>query len=283
MLRERTEKILNKYGIRLSKKRGQSHLVDGEVLKRIVDYGDVSSTDRVLEIGPGIGNLTSFLLRKAGSVIAVEKDRMLVDALRDRMGDEKNLEIVHGDVLEVDLPSVDKVVANLPYSVSSPVTFRILEQSFELAVLMYQKEFAERMVAKPGTSQYSRLSVNVSYRSHVELLEEVSPDKFIPQPDVSSAIVKLVPKRPDFEVRDDEVFFKTVRAAFQHRRKKIRNSLIYSLEEMFPDSDLSDDRKRNLIDEAIPEGLADRRAQELSPEKFGIISNLLLEKRGSVD
>lgn len=275
MIREETKNILKEHGIRLSKRQGQPHVVDENVLKKMVDYGSLSSTDEVLEIGPGVGNLTSFLIENAGKVVAVERDKQLVEILRDRLGNKSNLNIIHGDVLEVKLPKFDKVVANLPYSISSPLTFRLLERKFGLAVLMYQKEFARRMVASPGSSEYSRLSVNVSYRAQAELLDEVPPGAFIPKPEVWSAIVRLKTRKPSFEVRNEDVFIRTVRAVFQHRRQKIRNSLFHSFDEVFPEANLSDDQKRAFVDDAISEKLANLRATNISPEEFGEIANSL--------
>lgn len=278
MLRKKTENILNKYGIKLSKKQDQSHLVDERILERIVDYADIDSSDIVLEIGPGLGNLTRFLVEFAGKVVAVEKDERLVRVLREELGEE-NLEIFQGDVLSFDLPDFDKVVANLPYSISSPVTFRLIEKDFDLGVLMYQKEFVDRMVAEPGSSDYSRLSVSLAYRSEIESLEEVSPDKFIPQPEVSSGIVRIRPIEPPFEVEDEEVFSRVVKGAFQHRRQKIRNSLFHSFNRIFPDMNISRDEKRDLIDESISEDLSNKRAGKVTPEEFGEISDSLLNEK----
>lgn len=278
MLREKTKRILEDYNLGLDKGMGQSHLVEEEILKRMVDYADISSEDTVLEIGPGIGNLTDELVERAGKVIAVEKDSRLVEILIDRLGDVENLEVVHEDILDIELPKFDKAVSNLPYSISSPFTFKLIESEFELGVFTYQKEFAKRMVASPSTKDYSRLSVNLSYLARVELLEEIPPDVFIPQPAVWSAIVRIRPQEPAFEVKDEEFFFFTVRAAFRHKRKKLRNSLFYSFEEMIPGSGLSKEQKRDFIDEVIPEGLADSRADNISPEEFVEIANCLYQK-----
>lgn len=278
MLREKTKRILEDYNLGLDKGMGQSHLVEEEILKRMVDYADISSEDTVLEIGPGIGNLTDELVERAGKVIAVEKDSRLVEILIDRLGDVENLEVVHEDILDIELPKFDKAVSNLPYSISSPFTFKLIESEFELGVFTYQKEFAKRMVASPSTKDYSRLSVNLSYLARVELLEEIPPDVFIPQPAVWSAIVRIRPQEPAFKVKDEEFFFGTVRAAFGHKRKKLRNSLFYSFEEIIPDSGLSKERKRDFIDEVIPEELADLRADNISPEEFAEIANCLYQK-----
>ncbi|KXA90983.1 hypothetical protein AKJ57_02925 [candidate division MSBL1 archaeon SCGC-AAA259A05] len=257
---------------------GQSHLVEEEILERIVSYADISSEDIVLEVGPGIGNLTELLVEDAGKVIAVEKDDRLVEVLLDRLGDVENLSLVHKDILDTELPKFNKAVANLPYSISSPFTFKLIESEFDLGVFTYQREFAWRMVASPSTQNYSHLSVNLSYRAQVELLEEIPPDAFIPQPEVWSAIVKIRSQEPAFEVHNEELFFRTVRAAFQHRRQKVRNSLFHSFEEIVPGSGLSKRQKRNFIDEAISEELANSRADDISPEEFGKIANNLHRK-----
>lgn len=278
MLRDETKEILRKNEIRLSKRVGQSQLVEEEILERIAHkYAEVSSSDKVLEIGPGIGNLTSFLIEGADKVFAVEKDERLVRILKQRLADRINLEIIKGDILEIDLPEFNKVVANLPYSISTPITFKLFGEDFQLGVLMYQKEFAERMVAPPGSSEYSRLSVMMGYRWDVEILEEVSPDSFLPQPEVSSAIVKIKPRGPEFQVEDEELFYNTVRAAFQHRRQKIRNSLYHSFREMFPELEAPDDERRDMIDKALPGELSHARPGNITPKDFGKISDRLLE------
>lgn len=276
MLRDETKEILRKHEVRLSKKAGQSHLVDEGLIRRIThEYAEISSSDKVLEIGPGIGNLTSFLIEEARMVFAVERDERLVKILKERLGGSPNIDIIQGDILEIDLPNFDKVVSNLPYSISTPITFKLFEENFQQAVLMYQKEFAERMVASPGSSEYSRLSVGISYGWDVRILEEVSPDSFIPQPEVSSAIVEVKPQGAKFQVDDEELFHNSVKAAFQHRRQKTRNSLYHSFEEIFPDLEVSDDEKRNIIDDNLPEELANARPGNLAPEDFGKIADCL--------
>ena len=134
-MREKTKEILKEYGIQLDKKQGQSHLVDEDVLRRMVDYANISPPDVILEIGPGIGSLTSLLIEKARRVIAVEKDTRLSRIIRDRFGDKPSLEIINEDVLDIDLPDFDKVVANLPYSISSPITFKLLKTNLDLGIL----------------------------------------------------------------------------------------------------------------------------------------------------
>jgi len=187
-----------------------------------------------------------------------------------------NVKIVHGDVLRIELPKFNKVVANLPYGISSEVTFRLLERDFELAVLMYQWEFAERLIARPGSADYGRLTVNVYYRAEVELLEKVLPSAFLPQPKVFSAVVRLRPRKPPFKVVDERIFFDVVRALFQHRRQKVRNALYHSFDQVFPDVKLRKGQKRELLDKKLPKEFTDVRVMDLEPEKFGEIADHLI-------
>ncbi|HID30009.1 MAG TPA: ribosomal RNA small subunit methyltransferase A [Desulfobacterales bacterium] len=269
MLQNETRAVLRKYGVRLSKRRGQPHVVDGGLLRRMVDYAEVSRGDVVLEIGAGIGNLTAMLVQRARRVIAVESDARLVRVLRERLGEYPNLEILHANILKIELPRFDKVVANLPYVISSDVTFKLLTTGFKLVVLMYQREFARRLIASPGTKDYGRLTVNVYYRAEVELLEEVPPGAFIPRPKVRSTVVRLRPRKPPFKVQDEGLFADVVRAVFQHRRKRMRNALLHSFEEIFPASGLTKAEKREMIEKILPEKYKNARAVDLSPEELG--------------
>jgi len=179
---EQTSVILRRYGIRPSRRAGQQQVIDLGLLGRMVSYAGVSGEDEVLEIGAGIGNLTRLLAERARRVIAIEHDRRFVKALRERLRGHSNVKIVHADALRVELPKFNKVVANLPYGISSEVTFRLLERDFELAVLMYQWEFAERLIALPGSADYGRLTVNAYYRAEVELLERCCLQRFFLNP-----------------------------------------------------------------------------------------------------
>jgi len=273
---ERTLALLRKYRIRPSKRAGQQQVIDIGLLGRMIGYAEVSGEDEVLEVGAGIGNLTRLLAGSARKVIAVERDGRFIKILREQLKGRPNVKIVHGDVLRIELPKFNKVVANLPYGISSEVTFRLLEHDFELAVLMYQWEFAERLIARPGSADYGRLTVNVYYHAEVELLEKVLPSAFLPQPKVFSAVVRLRPRKPPFKVIDERVFFDVVRALFQHRRQKVRNALYHSFDQVFPDTKLRKGQKRELLDEKLPKELADVRVMDLEPEKFGTIADHLI-------
>ncbi|MGQ9583617.1 MAG: 16S rRNA (adenine(1518)-N(6)/adenine(1519)-N(6))-dimethyltransferase RsmA [Thermoplasmatota archaeon] len=202
---------------------GQHLLVDGRVAERLVEHARLGRGDVVLEIGAGNGTLTRRIAARAGRVIAVERDRRFTPLLSGLPG---NVELVFADALRVELPPFNKVVSNLPYSISSPITFRLLERDFELAVLMYQREFADRMCAQVGSPEYSRLSVEVYRRASCEILEEVPPSAFSPQPGVHSALVMLRPRPCPFPIADEEVFSALARALFSHRRKSVRNALL---------------------------------------------------------
>lgn len=279
MLRERTKALLREHGIRLSKRRGQPHVIDARLLGRMVGYAELAPKDTVLEIGAGTGNLTELLAREAGNVVAIESDARLVRVLRERLGERSNVEILHGDALKLKFPEFDKVVANLPYNISSAITFRLLEHDFELAVLMYQREFAWRLVASPGTKDYGRLTVNVYYRAEVKILEEVPPEAFVPHPKVKSTLVRLRPKAPPFEVKDEKAFADIVRALFQHRRQRARNALLHSFEEVFPGVKLPRAERRGVIEKIIPGEWASRRAADFSPEEFGKIADSIASTR----
>jgi 16S rRNA (adenine1518-N6/adenine1519-N6)-dimethyltransferase len=241
---------------------GQHMLVDNRVARRAAGFACLNGTDTVLEIGPGKGVLTRILAAGAGKVIAIEKDRKFEPFLREMPA---NVELVFADALKCEWPAFTKAVANLPYSISSPLTFRLLEKDFELAVLMYQKEFADRMVAAVGSPDYSRLSVEVLRRARCRILEEVPPGAFSPQPRVWSAIVELRPRPCPFEIRDGAIFSAVTRALFSHRRKSVLNAL-RSEEKLLGEM-------VGRLDGASP--VARRRAESLSPEEIAGLANSL--------
>ncbi|MFH1787164.1 MAG: 16S rRNA (adenine(1518)-N(6)/adenine(1519)-N(6))-dimethyltransferase RsmA [archaeon] len=216
---------IRKYGLRLGQ--DKVFLIDENFLDKEVGYAQITKGDTVLEIGCGIGNLTERLVEKAGKVIAVEKDANLAKICRVRV-QAKNLEVITGDALKIALPRFDRAVSNLPYSISAPITFRLLEQDFKTAVLVYQKEFGDKMVAQPGDSNYGRLSVMVQAKADVELLDAIPKTCFTPVPKVDSRIIRLTPRRRDLP----DNFADVVRALFQHRRKLCKNALSDSAHEL---------------------------------------------------
>lgn len=255
------------------KRLGQHFLIDPNIVRKIVALAALQPNETVFEIGPGRGILTRALCAKARSVIAVELDAKLVAHLGQALADCSNLDLRHGDALEVPfdtLPERAVVVANLPYYVSTPLLFRFLEARarFDRMILMLQAEVARRLVAKPGTDDYGVLSVLTQYCAEARLAFQVSPSCFRPRPEVGSAVVRLlIRKLPSVQVEDEAGFVRAVRAAFAHRRKTLINSL---RDEGIRPHDLADVLKRAGIDPA-------RRAETLALEEFAVLANALSE------
>jgi 16S rRNA (adenine1518-N6/adenine1519-N6)-dimethyltransferase len=247
-------------------KRDQHFLADKNVLSRIVEYGRLNNSDTVLEIGAGYGNLTGELANKAGKVIAIEADAELAESL-NRF---KNVEVITKNALKTEFPPFNKVISNLPYSISTPVTFKLLRYKFELGILMYQYEFAKRMVALPNNKDYSRLSIGVQYYADAQILEIVPSTAFSTMPQVSSAIVKLVPRPALYKVKDEGFFMKFIGAAFSQRRKKLRNAISNNM-------DLLGINDAGM--EKLPVHLADRRAENLSPGELAKLADILFKEK----
>ena len=210
-------------GVIPKKSKGQNFLIDDRVADRIVGYAGITPSDRVLEIGPGFGVLTDRLVQLGKSLTCIELDDILAQYISETYGGR--LELVHGDAVKVPFPEFDVFVSNLPYSVSTPVIFKLLEHPFRTAVVMVQKEFADRMVADVGSPDYSRLTVNLFYRADCEVMETVPASRFNPRPKVDSALVRITPRRAPFEVLDERTFFRVTEVTFNHRRKKVGTSL----------------------------------------------------------
>jgi 16S rRNA (adenine1518-N6/adenine1519-N6)-dimethyltransferase len=272
MRADQVKAILGSIGKRPTKRLGQNFLLNDSVIKRQVSCASLTPKDTVLEIGPGLGNLTEELLSTGAKVVAVEQDADFCRFLTKRFGDR--IQLVQADAVKAFLPKFNKVVSNLPYQISSPITFKLLGIGFDVAVLMLQREFAERMVARSGTKDYGRLSVGVYYRADCEIMFNVSRDSFWPQPKVDSCIVKLVPKSPPFKVADEDVFYRVTQAIFSHRRKMVSNSL------------RTDPAVSGMMSEAVVSQLdslpyASKRAEELSPEMIGELSDAFLRLSAS--
>ena len=213
--------------VKAARSRNQYFLIDDAVVVRLVEYAGVERGDVVLEIGAGGGSITEKLANKAKKVYAVEKDKELCETLRVQYENKKSkaevkVKVIEGDIMKIELPEFDKVVANIPFSLSSPITYKLLLHSagFGLAVLLYQKEFAQKMIAKPGSSLYGRLSVITQALADTKILELVHRDAFYPSPPVKTAMVRLKRKGA---IANKEAFFAFVTTAFEHRRKKMRN------------------------------------------------------------
>ena len=250
MNRDETSRLINETGVVPKKSKGQNFLTDERVALRHVDYAEIEKGDRVLEVGPGLGILTNILIERSDDVTCIELDDILADFIEEKYGNSINL--IRGDAMKVDFPPFDRFVSNLPYSISTPVIFKLLEHDFKKAVVMVQKEFAERMVADVGLPDYSRLTVNMFYRADCRILETVPASRFKPRPKVDSALVEIVPRPAPFKVLDEKTFFRVTEIAFNHRRKKIGTSL--KAAGMIPkDADIPflDDRIETLTPEEI--------------------------------
>lgn len=252
-------------GVRPRKGMGQHFLVDRRVAERQVSRARIRPGDVVLEIGPGLGVLTKALAVRAKRVVSIEADRRFVAHLREAVPDA---EVIHADALAIDWPSFDVMVSNLPYQISSPLTFKLLDRPFDRAVLMYQWEFAKRMVARPGTPDYSRLTVGVYRRATCEILERVPRNAFYPQPRVDSAIVRLEPRPAPFPLEDAGLFDALVNALFEHRRKTIENGLRLS----WPAFAASPAELESILPR-LP--YLRRRVEELRPEEIAQIANAI--------
>jgi 16S rRNA (adenine1518-N6/adenine1519-N6)-dimethyltransferase len=272
MRADQVKAVLESIGKRPTKRLGQNFLLDDAVISRQVGFAELSSEDTVLEIGPGLGNLTEEILRSGAKVVAVEQDPEFCRFLSKRFGDR--IKLVQADAVKAFLPRFDKVVSNLPYQISSPITFKLLGIGFEVAVLMLQREFADRMVARPGTRDYGRLSVGVYYRADCEIMFNVSRDSFWPQPKVDSCVVRLHPKAPPFKVKDENMFYRVTQAIFSHRRKMVSNSLK-------TDPAVSAWRSGDVAARLDSLPYASKRAEELSPEMIGELADALLDLSAS--
>ncbi len=232
-----TSGIIEKYGLRFQKKYGQNFLIDANILKKILVAAQVTKQDCVIEIGPGIGTMTQYLAESAREVVAVEIDKNLIPVLEETLADHGNVTVINGDILKVDISALAaernegmpmKVVANLPYYITTPVIMGLLENGAPVSdiTVMVQKEVAQRMQAGPGTKDYGVLSLAVQYYAKVEMVGNVPPSCFMPRPKVGSCVVKLVRrKEPCVEVSNERKFFSLIHAAFGQRRKTLANAL----------------------------------------------------------
>ena len=276
---KKIKEIMSRHGFKISKSLGQNFLIDRNILERIIKIAEVTKEDCIIEIGPGIGSLTQYIAEAAGSVVAVEIDKTLIPILRDTLKDYANIEIINEDILKIDLHKLIgerfqnqkiKVVANLPYYVTTPIIMKFLEEKvpIESLTVMVQKEVARRMQAEPGTKDYGSLSIAVQYYSEPDILLNVPPSVFIPQPNVESAIIKLeILKEPKVYVQEEDLFFALIKDAFGKRRKTILNAL--------NTGDLKLDK--NLLKEILYESNIDenRRGETLTIEEYALLSNNL--------
>lgn len=272
-----TKYILQRFNIHMSKHLGQNFLIDNSIVEGIVNAADIKSTDRVLEIGPGIGTLTQALAKTGADVTCVELDKRLPEVLAHTLEAYNNVTIVQGDILKVNIPEIMgdkpfKVVANLPYYITTPIIMALLEKHLPITdiVVMVQKEVAERMVAQPGGKTYGALSVAVQYYTEPEIILDVPPASFMPKPEVDSLVIDCkVRQNPPVDLVDQKLFFRVVKAGFGQRRKTLNNAL----------KTLGIDKK--IIATALSEANIDpaRRGETLTIEEFATLSNLLADNK----
>ncbi|MES3518454.1 MAG: 16S ribosomal RNA methyltransferase A [Natronomonas sp.] len=267
--------LVARVGRRGDPNRDQHFLIDDRVLDRITGYlPSETETEHILEVGGGAGALTDRLLATAARVTVIERDPELASFLREEFSEAieaGRLTVVEGDALEVSLPPFDASVSNLPYGISSEILFRLLPAGKPL-VLMLQREFAERMAADPGDDEYGRLSVTAGHYADIEIVEPVPPEAFTPPPAVDSAVVRVLPRDPDYTVEDEELFAALVRAVFTQRRKTMRNAIRNTAHISGIDGDA--------VVEAADEELLGRRAGNVTPSEFAELAALAAEVGG---
>ncbi len=236
---DETKTIMKKYGIKANKDLGQNFLINNEVVENIIKSSDVSKEDLIIEIGPGLGTLTKRLLENAGKVICIELDKKMIKILNDRFGDYSNFEIINDDVLKVDLNKIikenlnnnikkAKIVANLPYYITTPIIMKLLEDKLDIdsIVVMIQKEVAERLIETPGGKNTGAITHTIFYYCESEKVMEVPNSSFIPEPEVTSEVIKMkLRKKPAVELDNPKVMFMIIKSAFMQRRKTLLNSL----------------------------------------------------------
>lgn len=278
---QNTIEILQKYNFRFQKKFGQNFLIDTHVLEKIIESAGITKDDFVLEIGPGIGTMTQYLCESAGKVIAVEIDKNLIPILEnDTLKDYDNVRVINEDILKLDINKLVeeenggrpiKVVANLPYYITTPIIMGLFESHvpIESITIMVQKEVADRMQVGPGTKDYGALSLAVQYYAKPEIIANVPPNCFMPRPNVGSAVIKLTRhEEVPVQVKDEKLMFKLIRAAFNQRRKTLQNSINNS-----PELNLS---KEQVVEALDTMGLSQTiRGEALSLEQFAQLANLL--------
>ncbi|MFL8712907.1 16S rRNA (adenine(1518)-N(6)/adenine(1519)-N(6))-dimethyltransferase RsmA [Clostridioides sp. GD02377] len=279
-----TKEVVQKYNFKFSKSLGQNFLIDSNIIDKILVGARIKEGDNIIEVGPGIGTLTREMGKVAQKVVAIEIDRNLIPILKDTLSDLDNTEVVNKDILKVDIQELIKdklnggpvkLVANLPYYITTPIVMKFLEEDIPVTdiVVMVQKEVADRMNAMPSTKDYGALSIAVQYYCETEIVAKAPRHMFIPQPNVDSTVIGLhVRAEKKYNVHNEELFFKTVKASFGQRRKTLLNSLGGL-------GFLNKDEIREILKEAnIDEK---RRGETLSIEEFAVLSNIINTKVSS--
>lgn len=277
---QNTIEILKKYNFNFQKKFGQNFLIDTHVLDKIMEAAGITKDDFVLEIGPGIGTMTQYLCENAREVVAVEIDKNLIPILSDTLSAYDNVTVINKDILKLDLNQLAKernggrpikVVANLPYYITTPIIMGLFESHvpLESITVMVQREVADRMQVGPGTKDYGALSLAVQYYARPEIATHVPPNCFMPRPNVGSAVIKLIcHEKPPVEVEDEKLMFKVIRASFNQRRKTLQNGLNNSPEIALPKEQITEVIKEAGLPAAV-------RGEALTLEQFAALSNCI--------
>ena len=273
-----TIETIKKYEFAFQKKFGQNFLIDSHVINKIISAADITKDDCVLEIGPGIGTMTQYLAESAGQVVAVEIDKNLIPILSDTLKNYSNVTVINEDILKLDICKLAeeknqgkpiKVVANLPYYITTPIIMGLFESHVPIdsITIMVQKEVAERMQEKPGSKEYGALSLAVQYYAKPEIVANVPPNCFMPRPNVGSAVIRLTRhEKPPVEVEDEKLMFRIIRASFNQRRKTLANGLNNSPEIHLPKEVIQE----SIVSLGVPENI---RGEALSLEQFAELSN----------
>lgn len=273
-----TIEVIKKYNFAFQKRFGQNFLIDGHVIEKIIKAADITGDDVVLEIGPGIGTMTQYLAEAAGKVYAVEIDKNLLPILDDTLSEYENVTVINEDILKLDIEELIKeekgtlkVVANLPYYITTPIIMGLFENHIpaKSITVMVQKEVASRMQAGPGSKDYGALSLAVQYYAEPYIAANVPPNCFMPRPNVGSAVIRLTNwDKPPVEVKDERLMFKLIRASFNQRRKTLQNGINNSPELSFTKEQVVEALKKLGINENI-------RGEALTLEQFADLSNIL--------
>lgn len=282
---EETRFIMKKYGIKANKSLGQNFLINSEVVESIVNSSEISEEDMVIEIGPGLGTLTKYLLEKAGKVLCIELDTRMIKILEDRFSIYENFEVINQDVLKVNLNEIIKenkkdgkiknvkVVANLPYYITTPIIMKLLEDKLDIKsiTVMIQKEVADRLIEVPGGKDTGAITYSVYYYCESEKIMEVPNSSFIPEPEVTSEVIKMnLREEPAVKIENPKVMFMIIKSAFMQRRKTLLNALTNTKVFLSKNEGLEILKKLNL-DENV-------RAENLTIEDFANIAKSILEK-----
>ena len=283
---EETKSIMKKYGIRANKSLGQNFLISNEVVEKIINASDIKENDMVIEIGPGLGTLTKFLLQKAKKVLCVELDKKMIKILNDRFSDYNNFELINEDILKVNLKKIIqdnkkteqianvKIVANLPYYITTPIIMKLLEEKLDIEsiTVMIQKEVADRLIEIPGGKNTGAITYTVYYYCESEKIIEVPNNSFIPEPDVTSEVIKMnLRKEPAVKIQEPKIMFMIIKSAFMQRRKTLLNALTNTKVFINKNEGLNILKKLNLNENI--------RAEELSIQDFANIAKAITSNR----